>query len=596
MVRTLVPLVAACSLLLSSPSFAQSPGSVGQGAPPPGGAVPGLPTGATRPGAPPRDTAKAALTGTASVRGRVLAAEAPNGLRRAQVSLSRVDAAQPGQQYRRVTTTDAEGRFQFSDLPAGRFSITADKAGYVALQYGQRRPYEAGTPVTLSDGEALDRVDFLLPRGSVISVRVTDEFGEPVAGVQVQAQRYQYGTDGQRRLTTAGNQTPFATTDDRGEFRAFGLMPGEYVVLASMRALGGMATGSGPNDVNEGFSPTFYPGTLSADQAQPLTLGIGQEQAIQFALIASRLGRISGTVIDSTNQPAIGAELTLVTVSGSGSSSRGVGTVGPNGEFTVTGVAPGEHTLSINYSRAGKTSEFAGLPIVVGTGDLTGLRITLGGGSTITGRVVFEGNAPRTGGGVPRVSAQQSDPRRAFIFFGGSNDPLSNGTISEDGAFKLSGQTGRPFLNVLPLPAGWSVKSVFHEGMDITDVPLDLNEAVTVSDVRITLTDKVTTVSGQVADSRGQAMTDYVVVIQPAEQKEPVIAARLIRTARPDTRGRFEVRNLRPGRYVATAIEALEQGRQYSPEFQKELRRGAREFTLKEGETIAVDLRLTTGL
>ena len=75
-----------------------------------------------------------------------------------------------------------------------------------------------------------------------------------------------------------------------------------------------------------------------------------------------------------------------------------------------------------------------------------------------------------------------------------------------------------------------------------------------------------------------------------------MIAARLIRTARPDTRGRFEVRNLRPGRYVATAIEALEQGRQYSPEFQKELRRGAREFTLKEGETIAVDLRLTTGL
>ena len=142
---------------------------------------------------------------------------------------------------------------------------------------------------------------------------------------------------------------------------------------------------------------------------------------------------------------------------------------------------------------------------------------------------------------------------------------MSNGTISEDGAFKLSGQTGRPFLNVLPLPAGWSVKSVFHEGMDITDVPLDLNEAVTVSDVRITLTDKVTTVSGQVADSRGQAMTDYVVVIQPTEQKEPVVAARLIRTARPDTRGRFEVRNLRPGRYVATAIEALEQGRQCSP-------------------------------
>ena len=85
-----------------------------------------------------------------------------------------------------------------------------------------------------------------------------------------------------RRLTTAGNQTPLPQTDDRGEFRAFGLMPGEYVVLASMRALGGMATGSGPNDVNEGFHRLSIQENLSADQAQPLTLGIGQEQAIRL--------------------------------------------------------------------------------------------------------------------------------------------------------------------------------------------------------------------------------------------------------------------------------------------------------------------------
>ena len=595
MKRALVPLVAACSLLLSLPSFAQAPGSVGQGAPAPGGAVPGPPTGASRPGAPPRDTARTAVTGTAIVRGRVVAAEAPNGLRRAQISLSRVDAAQPGQPYRRVTTTDAEGRFQFGDLPAGRFSITADKAGYVMLQYGQRRPFEAGTPVTLSDGEVLERVDFMLPRGSVISVRVTDEFGEPVGGVQVQVQRYQYGQDGQRRLTTAGNQTPFATTDDRGEFRAFGLMPGEYVVVASMRALGGM-TGSGPNDTSEGFAPTFYPGTLSAEQAQPITLGIGQEQAIQFAMIASRMGRVSGTVLDSTGQPAVGATMSIVTVSGNGMSSSSAGTVGPNGAFTLSGLAPGEHTLNVTYTRPGSPPEFGGLPLLVGSNDLSGLRLTLGGGATITGRVAFEGNTPRAGGGAAtRVTAQQYDSRRALSFMSPS-DPLSNGTVAEDGTFKLSGQSGRVFLNVAPLPAGWSLKSVMHDGMDITDSPLDLSEALTVSDVRITVTDRATNVSGQVADSRGQALTDYVVIIQSAEQKEPVIAARLIRVARPDTRGRFEVRNLRPGRYVATAIEALEQGRQYSPEFQKELRRGAREFTLKEGETIAVDLRLTTGI
>ena len=594
MVRTLVPLVAASLLLVSIPSSAQAPGGPGRGAPTPGGSVPGPPAGAQRPGPPQRDNAAAPITGTAVVRGRVLSAETKGGLRRAQVSLTRVDSTQPGQQLRRVTTTDADGRFQFAELPAGRFSITADKAGYVTLQYGQRRPFEAGTPVSVADAEVLERVDFMLPRGSVISTRITDEFGEPVAGVQVQVQRYQYGPDGQRRLTSAGTQTPFATTDDRGEFRAFGLMPGEYVVVASMRSLGGV-TGTGANDTSEGFAPTFYPGALSADQAQPITLGIGQEQLIQFAMIASRMGRVSGTVSDANGQAAVGAELTLITVSGSGMSSRGAGTAGPNGAFTLSGVAPGEHTLNVSYTRPGMPGEFGGTPIVVGSNDLAGLRISLGAGATISGRVIFEGNTPRVGA-TPRVNTQQADPRRAFSFFGSQTDPLSNGTIDQDGNFKLSGQAGRAFIGVGSIPSGWSVKSVIHESQDVTDVPLDLTEVRTMSDVIITLTDKVTTVAGQVTDTRGQSLTDYVVVIQSAEQREPVVAARLIRTARPDTRGRFEVRNIRPGRYVATAIEALEQGRQYSPEFQKELRRGAREFTLKEGETIAVDLRLTTGL
>ena len=57
----------------------------------------------------------------------------------------------------------------------------ASKAGFVTLQYGQRRPYESGTPVTVTDGQSLDKIDFALPQGSVIVTRVTDEFGEPLA-------------------------------------------------------------------------------------------------------------------------------------------------------------------------------------------------------------------------------------------------------------------------------------------------------------------------------------------------------------------------------------------------------------------------------
>ena len=170
MSRILVSLVAVLSIF--SPLLSgQAPGA---GVPI---ARPGTTTGAQAPGMPPRDNRGPAPTGTARLRGRVVAADSGMPLRRAQVASFSAEG-----QTRRVTTTDAEGRYEFVELPAGRFSVSATKAGYVSLQFGQRRPFESGTPVTLADGEVAERIDFSLPNGSVIIVRVTDDFGEPLAG------------------------------------------------------------------------------------------------------------------------------------------------------------------------------------------------------------------------------------------------------------------------------------------------------------------------------------------------------------------------------------------------------------------------------
>lgn len=134
------------------------------------------------------------------------------------------------------------------------------------------------------------------------------------------------------------------------------------------------------------------------------------------------------------------------------------------------------------------------------------------------------------------------------------------------------------------------------DGENITDEPIDFTGKQSVSGLVITLTDRLSEVTGQVSDARGQALRDYVVVLLPAEEiQEPVAAGRLIRTARPDSNGRFRAR-VRPGRYVAAAVEDLEQGRQFAPEFQDQLRRGARAITVREGDIVTVDLKLTSGL
>ncbi len=152
--------------------------------PPPGGAV-GMPIGpGGMPGAPPRDNS--AKTGTARIRGRVVASDNGAPIRRAQVRL-----VSPELRENRLATTDPQGAYEFKDLPAGRYSLTANKGSFVSLQYGQTRPNEPGKPLQILDAQTMEKVDFSLPRGSVLTGRILDEFGEPASDVMVAAMRYQ---------------------------------------------------------------------------------------------------------------------------------------------------------------------------------------------------------------------------------------------------------------------------------------------------------------------------------------------------------------------------------------------------------------------
>jgi len=88
--------------------------------------------------------------------------------------------------------SDERGRFQVPGLPAGEYTITATKAGYVDVMFGQRRALGNGTPVQIADGQQLSNINLQLPLGGVITGRVLDEDGEPLARSFVSVLRYQY--------------------------------------------------------------------------------------------------------------------------------------------------------------------------------------------------------------------------------------------------------------------------------------------------------------------------------------------------------------------------------------------------------------------
>jgi Carboxypeptidase regulatory-like domain len=553
-------------------------------------------------------------TGTGRIRGRVVSAEAGTPVRRAQVRISGTDVAS------RTTMTDADGRYEFVDLPDGRFNVTSTKAGYVSVQYGQTRPFESGKPIELADKQVVDKADISMPRGSVIVGRIVDEFGEPVADAIVTAMRQQWA-GGRRRLVNAGRT---AQTNDLGQFRMYGLPPGDYFVSATVRNMDGMMfdlMGATPAAAppraaapSSGYAPTYYPGTAAAGEAQKLTLAAGQEaQGIDFPLLPVRLARITGIVLNSEGRPAEGTLVSAVPGRGLEGAMMMIGggaRTNREGAFTLSNVAPGDYVLQVRgvsiftsgangdnmmvttrIAGPGDGAEFAAQPIVVSGEDLTNVLITTTKGATATGKVTFEGDRPASANNL-RVTSSAPDLDGPML--GGG---MSGATVKADGTFELKGLSGSPrLLRVNGLPNGWTLKAVEANGIDVTDTGIDFKGSDTVSGIEIILSPKATEITGGVTGADGAAVKDYTLVIFAEDpQKWTVPSTRWITGTRPDQDGRFRVRNMPAGAYYAVAVEYVPQGEWNDPEMLERLKAKAQHFSLGEGESKTLDLKMAGG-
>ena len=132
-----------------------------------------------------RDVAKVPATGTAQIDGTVMTGnETRVPIRRATVVLT-------GDQFaeRLTAVTDDAGAFAFTSLPVDRYSLSASKAGYVAGNYGSKRPGGSGTPIVVA-ADQRTTIAMTLVWGSVITGTVRDGLGRPLPDVTVTALRY----------------------------------------------------------------------------------------------------------------------------------------------------------------------------------------------------------------------------------------------------------------------------------------------------------------------------------------------------------------------------------------------------------------------
>jgi hypothetical protein len=558
------------------------------------GQLPPFPGG--RFGGPMRDNA-APPQGTAKISGRVVAADTGTPIRRAQVRINAPEA-----RTNRVATTDNQGRYEIAGLPAARYRLQISKAGYVTLEYGQARPFEAGKPLDIADRQTLEKIDFSLPRGSVITGRIADEFGDPVADAQVQAMRYQF-LNGERRLVNAGRTS---TTDDIGQYRVFGLMPGEYIVRASVRNNNAMSAALAVAEDPSGYPATYYPGTSDVAQAQAVTVALGQElSSVAFSLVPARLALISGNVLGSDGQPLAGGVVVLRSLSGGGGggafSIGGGNQVRADGSFTLNNVPPGEYMLDVQQrprnmqNLAGAQLEFASIPMSVAGVDISGLTILTTPGVSVSGRIVFEGQAAKNVS-ARGVQVSAIAPRGMPSIMGMAGRALGGGRVNNnEGTFELRALLGPLMIRVGGVPTGWAVKTISLEGEDITDTPFDFKAGSNLTGLVVTLTDRLTALAGAVRDTRGQVVKDYTVVIFPEDAKLWDGQSRYVRTARPDQDGNFAIKGLPPARYFAAALESLETGMQNDPALLEQLRPRAKSFALTEGQSLTLSLEMSPG-
>jgi hypothetical protein len=527
-----------------------------------------------------RDTPQS-TAGTAAIRGRVFAADGGQPLRKAQVRLTLIGDGRRGVRFdNQISATDAAGRYEFRNLPAGSYQLTAMKGSYVSLEFGQRRPFESGKPLEVSDGQALEKVDFALPRGGVITGHVLDEFGEPSANVYVSPMRYQF-RNGRRRLTAVGG----ASTNDLGEFRIFALAPGEYFLSATLH------NEQGETNDRSAYAPIYYPGTPDPELAGRLTVATGQTVSdLSFTLLPVRTVRVSGTAVDSEDRPLPGMLLVQPSRSRVFAMPDHSTLVHEDGSFTVGGLTPGEYRFLVRGipMLGSKESADAMADVTVGGDDVTGVRLVAGKPLTATGRVVI--TDPR--------AAQSLEPSmlRVVAFpvdemLGAISEGVMPPAVNDDWSFRLNLRPGRTHLAVFGAPE-WDVRAVRSGGVDVTDAGIDVKPNEDLTSIEIELTNRMTEAIGLVADQRGEPVKDYSVVIFSRDRQRWESPSRSVRAARSDQDGRFRISGLPSGEYFACAIDVIEPGQESDPDFLDRIQALAARFSLTEGETKTLNLKL----
>jgi len=523
---------------------------------------------------------------TSSIEGTVVKEPGSQALKKVLVQVVAEDQKQGGNY---TATTDADGHFRIDNVVPGRYRIFFDKTGFVEVN---GRGLKSDTNVyTVQAGQSLDNLAFRMLPTAVISGRITDEDGDPLAQVRVSAQKKRPGKSTRQGVATVA-------TNDLGEYRLPGLFPGQYWVVAIPppdfrdyeRQQEKPAPGTNQND-NAGearpdtrYLTTYYPGTYDAMQASAVTLKAGDEMPVNFTLVPARTYRVRGIVtgLAASQKPSV--EL----VSKAGDTIH-ASEVAPDGQFEVRGVGPGSYVVGVSAGNETQ-SLTARQDVSVVAADVEGLRLVPQPSFTISGRLRIDGRSgDLTQYSANLRSAELPDDPGFFMspeFFG------AGAPVDRAGNFEWKNvNPGNYIVQVYGGDGpGFFLKSVALGGRDVATGFTAAGPA----SIELLVSNKGGTIEGTVVEEEKDVDNEHPVanamVVAVPEEKFRKIPDRF-GSGSSDQRGRFVIRGLAPGNYTLYAWQDLEEGIWRDPDFLKSQENNGTAVKVEEGSRQTVELR-----
>jgi protocatechuate 3,4-dioxygenase beta subunit len=460
--------------------------------------------------------------------------------------------------------SDESGRFYFTGIQAGKYSVSALAPGYV-LPEEPGFPGMRGKALNLTEGDRVENVDLEIKRGGVIAGRVTDSQGRPVVEERVNLIKLNPNNLSGSAFDRGAHYEMYQT-DDRGHYRIYGLPEGRYLVSV------GHAESFGSANIistREFYPRVFYQNATSDSEAKMIEVSEGSEVTNIDITVPDpkQTHDILGRVVDArSGRPVAGVEVVAGWAPSEGryaaSGYAGGGArSGPNGEFHIFGVQPGRYTILAQADEQG--GGYISDPVIVDIEEdtVTGVELRVRQGASISGVVVIDGtNDPKVHAKLSQISISATVRQ---ISYGPPAPGRGFGRVNADGSFRLAGlQPGRVTIEMSNI-RDFVMSRIERNGASV-DGGIEVEAGEQVTGVRVVLAYSPLAIHGELRVIGGALPTGYrfLALIRRLDQ-----SGQNMRMAEIDARGQFIIENLPPGEYEVRVVSQFQPERRLvSPE------------------------------